>query len=244
MTMTDQQAAELEARIAALEARFGVAVPLAAAPVTVGDLTNVPQPLAPITSLWAQQSTARTMGRYATPTARTNAWNASAQPLAKGTGSYLSTAAETEGPEWYDGTAWRKPWNMPWGLQARGISTFAGGGLQPMQDVVVTPSFPTLTGRRLKVSCLINVTNGGAQGQITQQITDGANSAVQQAGYTVPANFSVVLFTFYEINAGTGNAVFKGRCGSNAPFALAGSTSQISYILVEDVGPVVGSPPI
>jgi hypothetical protein len=66
---------ELEARIAVLEDRV-IAVPFAAAPITIGELTDVPAPGSPIASQWAQEVTRRSLHRFASIAARDAAYPA------------------------------------------------------------------------------------------------------------------------------------------------------------------------
>lgn len=62
--------------------RLGVqADPFAAAPITIGELTDVPAPLAPIRSQWAQEVTNRCVHRFTT-NAQMNAWAAGDGSLA------------------------------------------------------------------------------------------------------------------------------------------------------------------
>jgi len=68
--------AELEARIAEIEARFDVAPLAANPPVTIGELTDVPAPGSAILSAWTQEVTRRSMHRFATIAARDAAYPA------------------------------------------------------------------------------------------------------------------------------------------------------------------------
>jgi hypothetical protein len=74
-TATNTTMAELEARLAELEARIGPA-PQAVPPVTIGELTDVPAPGAPVASQWATEVTRRSVHRFATVAARDTAYPA------------------------------------------------------------------------------------------------------------------------------------------------------------------------
>jgi hypothetical protein len=67
---------ELETRIAELEARIPAAL-AAVPPITIGELTDVPTPGAPIASQWAQEVTRRSLHRFASIAARDSAYPAS-----------------------------------------------------------------------------------------------------------------------------------------------------------------------
>jgi hypothetical protein len=77
---------DLETRLAALEARLGP-VPQAVPPITVGELTTVPAPGAPIASQWANDVTRRAVHRFANVAARDSAYPAASS----GTGAVCVT---------------------------------------------------------------------------------------------------------------------------------------------------------
>jgi hypothetical protein len=164
-----------------------------------------------------------------------------ASPVA-GQGSYLDTGNETEGIEFWNGAAWRRPWNMPWGEVGRNSNTGQWNALGPIQDLLPA-AFTSVAGRRYRVTGLIHITNGGAANQWTMQITDSANAIVQQAGYTLTASQSAVAHAFYEGAFTPGAITVKVRGGGSAAWSWAGTVTQISYITVDDIGPTVGAVP-
>ncbi len=66
---------DLDARLAMLEARAGVAPLAANPPITIGELTDVPAPGSAIASAWAQEVSGRVVQRFANLTAL-NTWAA------------------------------------------------------------------------------------------------------------------------------------------------------------------------
>lgn len=156
--------------------------------------------------------------------------------IAKITGSVLADQRTLVGGA-------QKQWDMPWGVQGVAVSALNVGGQQPTIDVVnaVVPSL--VANRRLQVTAYLNVTNGGAQNQMTGYITDVANATLLIAGWTVPASFSAIhVMNAYLVSAAGGPFTFKARLGGTAPWAISGSAIQSHSIAVVDIGPA--GPPL
>jgi len=113
---------DLEARLAAIEARIPAVTPHANPPITVGELVDVPAPGSPISSPWAQEVSNRIVHRFVNKAAL-DAWAAAA-------GSY-GTTLDTGRLYERIGTAW----------VLVGAGRIGFGGLQPGQSWAVGQTF-------------------------------------------------------------------------------------------------------
>jgi hypothetical protein len=237
---------ELEARLAELEARAGAGVqPLANPPIQIGELTDVPAPGSPIASQWAQEASARIVHRFATAAARATAFPA---PV-RGTASYLQTNTDTEGPEWFDGASWRKPWNMPWGRigHASRVADVNAIGTAIVDLPGLTVTFAALGFRVYRVNVHTLAAPGAAGG--TVYLRDGNNVTLNQCN-VLGNNTGVAAGTIggvsicHLMTPATGSITVKvsAAAASGSSFAIPGASTYPNWLVVEDVGPVPGAP--
>lgn len=214
-------------------------------PVQVGELVDVPAPGSGVKSAWSQEVAARILGRFATAAARTSAWAASAVPLAKGTPSYLATGAATEGPEYFNGVSWRKPWNQSWGLLGYAkVVAIQTGFDTVIRDIGGASVVAAVAGNRLlRVSlyAYFSLTTTTSYGQFF--ITDGADVSFT-IGACSPGTVggSISLSTIVPTVAGTTSLTVKARVNCGAGNLNIQNPSGPLTLTVEDVGPAVGSP--
>jgi hypothetical protein len=143
--MTDLANLSIEDRLALLEARLGVAAPLALVPpITIGELTDVPAPGSQLAAQWAQEVSARVIHHFPSYTA-----------LAGWATAPLGSRAITLD----DSLEWRKAaagWSQvtPWATSAPGVAV--NGSINP----VVTSSLnipPDYGPRVVNLSCFVRV---------------------------------------------------------------------------------------
>jgi hypothetical protein len=178
---------------------------------------------------------------FATPAARTSGLPA---PV-RGQASYIAAAGPSEGLEFWDGVAWRKPWNQPWGL----LGTISLGVQSTGWDTVVRDitglalTVPTAPNRALKISfyALYGTTSAGQWVQLF--ITKSDNTQLQAAA-GVPGAVSGSMTPFCMYNTGAGetslSVKIRGQCGGGN-FSINGASGP-AYLTVEDVGPAAGAP--
>lgn len=214
-------------------------------PITIGELVDVPAPGSGVKSQWCQEITNRIHHRFATPAARLAAFTAPNPVATKGQASYLTTGAATEGPEWFNGVAWRRPWNMPWGIIASStnVAGQAGIGTAPTDVAGLAVAAAVGGNRIIKVTAWLLATAAtGASAYVTDN--PATTSYVQGsvgplAGYSQIISLTALLTTA----AAQVQATFKVRiaAASGTVNVVAGPTFP-ALIMVEDVGPAAGAP--
>jgi hypothetical protein len=213
-------------------------------PIVIGELADVPAPGSGVKSAWCQEVTNRIHHRFATPAARATAFPAPAI----GQASYLTAADATQGPEYFDGIAWRKPWNLPWGLVAPPAvmnvdATNFGATLLDIPGATIT--FPVIAGRWYEASWVISTTNTAGGIQTFYISMDGAQSI---ASYQSAATGQVLLHSgswyFFGGSVPAGSRVIKMRAqvaagAMNMPFG-SGMNGRFA---IRDIGPVTATTP-
>jgi len=217
-------------------------------PVQVGELTDVPAPGSGVKSPFCQEVAARIMGRFATAAARTSAWAASIAPPAKGTPSYLATGDVAEGPEFWNGVAWRKPWNAPWGVVGSALVTAdqTGIGTTNVDLTGFAVTFTAVANRLYRVDWLLDGNNasGGAGASHIVRLNDGATglgivyiTGAMNASESRVASGSRLV----TLAAGAHTLKLTGNCNSGYTLTIANSTLNGQFI-VSDAGPAAGAP--
>jgi hypothetical protein len=216
-------------------------------PIQIGEITVTPAPGSGVSSAWCQQITARIVHRFATAAARTTAFSAPNPLPAKGTPSYLATNDATEGPEYWDGVAWRKPWNMPWGRQGGGVITLADQTIATTVETAMTNYAVTWTavaGRMYRFAAVWNSFHSVGPGyEVYSYKIDGGAFNQFATGENLVANTSVMWSPFVEFSglaAGVHTVQLYGRTPNTLKIQ---STGQVpGKVYVDDVGPAPGVP--
>jgi hypothetical protein len=220
-----------------------VVTPRAVTPVVIGELTDVPAPGSLVASKWAQEVSSRLIQRFATAAARTAAWAASAIAPPKGMPSYLTTNDAAEGPEYYNGVSWRKPWNQPWGevayVEVTAQQLAVANAFTDLTGLAV--AFTALPGRKYAIIVSVPVfqaTAPGGPSPIVVQLIDGGGVVIDtgshQCGVSQPAQI-----TFHRrVTPAAGAVTYKLQGKTLAgTMNVASQTYQPSSIMVFDIGP-------
>lgn len=178
---------------------------------------------------------------FATTGARTTA---NASP-ADGDASYLNAGDATEGPEFYNGTSWRKPWNMPWGrlANATNITGTPQTGITTVADLTSCSITFTRVANRLYrtnfVTTMQQVTTGSTPNII---LTDGSNTTLHAPGFTTAAAAFATVCAFYEHSGSAGSVTHKLRAATAAgTLSILHAVNNPSIISIDDIGPA-GAP--
>jgi len=76
----------------------------------------------------------------------------------KGNAVYRATGDVAEGPEFYNGAAWRKPWSMPWGNIGVGSATAIQTPIAALTDLTnLTVSFTAVANRRIQAMIFVKL---------------------------------------------------------------------------------------
>jgi hypothetical protein len=215
-------------------------------PIAIGEIADVPAAGSGVASAYHQKIAARIVQRFATAAARAGAaWPGTS--LAKGTPSYLATGNETEGLELYNGTAWRKPWNMPWGFVAyANVGGADQAGIGAIADLTgYAVNVNAITGRWYLVTWLLVTTQQTAAGLQKINLSDGAaDLGVLAAQSQATVGGANTIAGSKPFALATGAHALKLRGQTNAGTMTIASTTQANGVLaVTDIGPVVGGVP-
>lgn len=181
----------------------------------------------------------------ALPTFATQALATTAIPSpVDGQGYYQNTNTSAEGPTYWNGSAWRKPWNMPWGLVASygNIGSVTTGTHTTMQDgsVPLTLTTTTVTNRIYRVNMEHQHYASGGANAITRRLVIGG---VTQRDYNMLNIAQFVLasctnVSYYTETAGQ-SRIFKVQIAASGSNAAVNDNNFV--LTVEDVGPA-GAP--
>jgi hypothetical protein len=223
-------------------------------PGTIGEFNNVPAPGSLVASAWAQQATNRLFHRFATYGARTTAFTAPNPTPTRGQACYISSGNFQEGIEFWNGTAWRKPWNMPWGSME-----YCGGNIQltgigALETALLTSvGFVNPGGRAYRITCsgAISNTEVSNQARFTVRRDPGTAGFAVSVGpmYTTGVVNSIyqAAFSCFDTNPAA-NALQRytfalARMSGAGTFAYLG-TSYTNFIMIEDIGPAINGLPV
>jgi hypothetical protein len=235
VTMTAEEATAERARASAREL---------AQPIIIGELTDVPQPHSLVASQWPQEATLRIIHRFSTASARAAAFTAPNPAADRGMLSYLKTGLETEGPEFWNGAAWRRPWNMPWGRVAAGPFVDVPTVGTNILVVGATPVIPTVPGRQYR-GVIDNVNSYGTVA------TDIFGLGVGETGQATVGTATVQTIVTQGVLPPFGaNIFFTVATAANRAFDMRiGRTSGTGVLQIRmrlsvyDDGPVPGAVP-
>jgi hypothetical protein len=161
---------------------------------------------------------------------------------------YLNTNTETEGPQWWNGSAWRLPWNMPWGevgyasitTNTTQSTTRGNTGLS-----VTTATIPA--NRVLKHTVTGMVLFGSVNDMARFSIFTGSTggSSIFQADYMPfsgsTANAYTVSFTYYETTSSsaalTRRITQERIVGTSSWVQMFCDANRPATYIVEDIGP-------
>jgi hypothetical protein len=167
---------------------------------------------------------------------------------------YRNTNDISEGVEFYNGTAYRPSWNMPWGLGpvAQPVdSASTQSNLTSVTDVTsATFTFTSVVRRWLLYhwAMTFELNTASASGSTTIQLTDGSNTILVEWVVLINASNVTVWQHTYDFdilrNEAGGSITRKLRCTGNANGVNIGTFSPSIHVQfsIEDVGPVTGAP--
>lgn len=157
-----------------------------------------------------------------------------------GQADYEDTGDVLEGPWFYNGTSWRRPWNMPWGIMGTGQATANQTGITAATNITnVTTSFTAVTGRRYKTHVFLPfVTQNTSAATVLFIIADGANVQSQAATIKINASDFQPLAVMMVETIAAGAVTRKARISTSAgTIDINSSAGAPSLIVVEDIGP-------
>lgn len=179
--------------------------------------------IAPDFNTYVQQQVVEQFPNVAARTAAVTA------PVA-GQPSYIDSGDMNEGPEFYNGTSWRRPWNMPWGRIGNGAAVDqATVGSNLYVGLGTTPALPMLVNRAYAAKIELGGGFGSTPGdsfniyfgELGQANISGGVVAIMLANAYLPPGTIMAPFSSTAGNkqfdmrvqrvAGTGTLQFRAR---------------------------------
>lgn len=212
-------------------------------PITIGELADVPAPGSGVKSQWCQEITNRIHHRFATPAARTAAFAAPNPVAVKGQASYLATNDKTEGPEYFNGTTWRKPWNEPWGVLASAIVAVDqagfGSALSPINGMTV-PAVPVVAQRLHRLSVRMSYQAVSSTGNPEFKVfVDGVDSGFiwRESSLAAGAWKSMQSVSILSFATGNRTVTIYGSIQGGGGMSINHGSNCNGVLILEDMGP-------
>jgi hypothetical protein len=156
-----------------------------------------------------------------------------------GQGYYFNSGTTTEGPLYYNGTAYRQPWNMPWGYVGQSVTGANTNSTAGVWANATTLAFTVPANRRIRVegACTI-FNNGGSASDFAVGVGPTLGAPLNNNQVYLPIGYRAGLYASHTFTS-TASAVterlqFQGVL--SAPLVLIGAT-----LIVTDIGPA-GAP--
>jgi hypothetical protein len=161
---------------------------------------------------------------------------------ADGDVSYLNAGDATEGPEFYNGTNWRKPWNLPWGSAvAPGTATANTAGFTTTEtDLGLAVTVTPISNRRYRIVFTGHLQGTVANDSVAVRLTNQANTLIYERDISInvaglPQAFSIT--ESYNTIGPTGFKVRAARIAGTGTITGIFSAGAPGWLFVEDTGP-------
>jgi hypothetical protein len=157
---------------------------------------------------------------------------------------YQNTGTVSEGVQYWNGTAWRQPWSMPWG--AVGLHRLTTGNQTSsthttLQANGLTTTFNAVNNRNYKLTMVSHpVANGGANGYTCNIYVDGVSVAASLNPVINQIFGTSLVTTGYHTTTASASmtvAGFHSAFGTNTQVTDTGTTNLVRFLMVEDIGP-------
>lgn len=164
---------------------------------------------------------------------------------------YLNTGTATEGPQYWNGSAYRQPWNMPWGVVGRALIT---GSTSTTGTTLVSGSslsYSQINNRIYKYTVTGHASwaGGSVNDGLRVSITNAAATAYIHQDY-LPFGASTsyangIGFSWYEVAGSSASVTRELRVsrfyGTSGPVTFFADSTRVASFIVEDIGPA-GAP--
>jgi hypothetical protein len=174
------------------------------------------------------------------PTFNTSALATAAIPSpVDGQAYYLNLNTVDEGPYFYNGTQYRRPWNMPWGYVGQSVTGANTNSTAGVWANATTLGFTVPANRRIRVegACTI-FNNGGSASDFAVGVGPTLGAPLNNNQVYMPVGFRAGLYASHTFTSTaspvTERLQFQGVL--SAPLVLIGAT-----LIVTDIGPA-GAP--
>lgn len=164
-------------------------------------------------------------------------------PTTDGTVAYVNSGDSAEGIQTYNGSAWNKSWNMPWGVVAYAQITADSSSIGNTTTDVTGLSTGTVSfrgNRRYRISTFLRVAGGGNICWLF--IRQDTSTEVSTSHMTTTGGYILDTYNLSAIYSPTSttSTSFKVSAktnGAGQTMTVAAASTYPAYILVEDLGP-------
>lgn len=179
------------------------------------------------------------------PTYNTSALATTAIPSpVDGQAYYLNLGTTGEGPYWFNGSSYTRPWHMPWGavgLHRLTTSNATAATHTTLQANGLTTTFNAVNNRNYKLTMVSHPQANGGANSYTCNIYVNGVAVVGSLSMFVNQTFPTVLVTTgYHTTTATASmtvAGFHAAFGTNTQVTDTGTTNLVRFLMVEDIGP-------
>jgi hypothetical protein len=187
--------------------------------------------IAPDFNTYVQQQVVEQFPNVAARTAAVTA------PVA-GQPSYIDSGDANEGIEFYNGAAWRKPWNLPWGLIGQNIVTADQTGIAAsIVDLTgLALTFTAVANRAYRATWLFQVLNGANAATFSPRLSIDGSESVMPA-HTINIGWSWAAAGWCTFGLAAGSRVVKLRGSINSGSCSIVNATAAGRFVVEDIGP-------
>lgn len=159
---------------------------------------------------------------------------------------YLASQDVNEGLWLFDGAAFRRPWNMPWGEVAKTLFTAAQSNADASEHVVAAAAttFTAVANRayRIRVSCTERNLAATAA-TITSVLKDGTTVIETRAWGGVPTVFDLPVDWACETTLSAGAHTINLTHKSSSASGVSNNQPAVNqYVTIDDIGPASGTP--
>ncbi len=154
---------------------------------------------------------------------------------------YLNTGTETEGVQYWNGTAFRQPWSMPWGAVGNAKATADTNLSTTAQTSIgISATFTAVANRRYRVSYAFSVLASSAALQTATFELWNASAKVEGL-----ASLSVASTAYYVVSgiayatasAGSTTWTIRALTGGGGGTVTHKGTVSPGWLTIEDIGP-------
>lgn len=159
--------------------------------------------------------------------------------------SYIDSNDNNEGVQVYNGTAWRKPWNLPWGYQSTATltsSSTTGIGSTVTDITSLSTLFTAVGSRQVRIGVTVRVLQNTSTGANEVYVRDASNTVIGKSTVTLAAGEGYTHSFFVLATPSAGATTYKASIATTVGTTdVIASSTQPMFMIVEDIG-ATGAP--
>jgi hypothetical protein len=147
----------------------------------------------------------------------------------------------------YDGTAWRPPWNMPWGLVQYAESTAVAGPITGPGNIPgLSFTYTHPAGRRLRLVADLHLVGSVAAAEARAFLTRDAAQLMYRAVYLAVAGRAYAVQSSAIFTSDAAAHTYVAQMGISSGSGQVSTNAAVGlpvFLHLEDVGPAPGALP-